>query len=179
MPTSASASCVEEYDSDDLVPLTREMRDHMLDVILAWARFDSALSALVTGAFQMPMDRGAILIENMDIGNKINRLKRLYKHLGNDKVVSTLGKIKKDYEDIKDIRNTIAHATCAGASKSMPGHIVFAPVRASIGLVNTTELNMLHIDQLKTATVIVLEWADMCINAYDALIARSSTLRKK
>ena len=68
----------------------------MLDVILAWAKLDSSLSLWLVSTLGLQLDDGAILVENMDLENKLNRLKRLFAHRGMTPVVTRIASLKKD-----------------------------------------------------------------------------------
>lgn len=105
----------------DLVPnRPPELAKAMLDVILGFARLDTALTARLSQALGMPLDRGSLLVENMDIAVKMTRLKKVSTHDGDIAGAEFWGKAKKIYDTHKDIRNTIAHATYVGTRKTHP-----------------------------------------------------------
>src|SRR3974377_1052096 len=102
---------MEELDEADLDKNLSDANKVLLaDVILQFARLDTVLGAWVIAAFDMDLDRGSILIENMDISVKILKLKKLCLHIGNTALDKELGTLKKEFESHKDVRNAIAHA---------------------------------------------------------------------
>jgi len=157
----ATAEIISEMNDDVARP--------MLDLILAFARLDTSLSAWLVQAYGMPLERGALFVENMDIGNKINRLKKLYDHDDDHDAVSALAKLRKEFDGKKSARNTIAHATFVGVLKSSPKTAVFSPMRAgdAHGQLQIVCIPADHMEEC-------LGWAN---NAADAVILIFSRLQ--
>lgn len=110
--------------------LPTPMKVAMLEVITAFANLDTLLSSWLVNAYGMKISLGALLVENMDIANKIQRLKKVYEHIGNSEEPDNLKKLKDDFDRFKDVRNTIAHATCVGVDKKDRNNVIFSPMRA-------------------------------------------------
>ncbi len=153
--------------SDFVADRPAAVAEAMLDVIIAFARLDTALSGWLITAFGMSLDRGAILVENMDVGNKIGRLRSLYEHDGHSpETVKRLKDTKKEFDKQRVIRNTIAHASFVGVLKGQPDVAVFSPARAFKGLPDQMEILQIHVDLMKSATA----WAGGTANAVYAVM---------
>lgn len=117
-----------DFTLDDLEPdISPSGRDIICDVVLSWARLDSLVSQLVLTAFGLAVDGGTILLGQMDTRTKLDRLKRLYDHHGMTDAAQSISNLRAWHKKHVDVRNTIAHHTCAGSWRSDPSMIVFAP----------------------------------------------------
>jgi hypothetical protein len=144
-----------DFTKDDFnAELSDGLARTLLNVVLAFARFDTALSAWLVQAYGMPLDRGSLLVENMDIGNKIIRLRKIYSHRGETTTASNLTRLKKQFDQHRVVRNTIAHATCCGTLKGRGDTVIFAPLRAS-GSGSDLQIIAITSDQLVKTT----DWA--------------------
>ncbi len=120
-----------EFDLEDLTPeLSPEARETMLDLILAWAHLDGALSQWLAEKFQVPYDKMAVLLPQMSGDNKIARLNRLYRLEGNAGMVKVTKDLKGNYAKWVKTRNIVAHSNCKGAVASAPDWIVFLTFEA-------------------------------------------------
>ena len=60
---------------DDLNPtLSENARQFICDLTLAWASYDVAVSYWTVIAFNLPLDRGALFLGNMDTKAKLDKL---------------------------------------------------------------------------------------------------------
>ena len=139
----------------------------MLDVILGFARLDTALAARLSQAVGMPLDRGALLVENMDIAVKMTRLKKVCTHDGDAIGAEFWGKAKKIYETHKDVRNTIAHATYVGTRKTDPDTAVFSPIRAAIGTAGQLQVYLISTSQMDITARWAVLMAETVIKDYE------------
>lgn len=123
---------MKQFDRDDLDRdgLTPVAKDAMLDLVLAWAHLDGALSLWVGVKFGLRADKTAILLGRSDAKSKLAKLQRLYALEGADRLVAQIKAIRKSYEKHVTPRNTVAHASCRGCLRSEPDRIVFASYEA-------------------------------------------------
>lgn len=123
---------MQQFDIDDLdcEGLTAEAKAAMLNLVLAWAHVDGALSLWVGVKFELRADKTAILLGRSDAQSKLAKLQRLYSLEGATQFVATIKAIKKSYEKHVRPRNTVAHASCRGCLKSEPDRIIFASYEA-------------------------------------------------
>lgn len=134
----------------------RDARAAMLDVILAWARFDTFISKWMSVAFGASPDATVILMGNMDTGNKLNRLKTLYAHFGFESESARLEALKKAHAGHVDVRNTIAHVSCIGQIVGEPEKVVFSAVRRVKNQPGYTFVEVIHLEQMIAATEFAL-----------------------
>jgi hypothetical protein len=152
-----------DFTLDDLEhDISAVARDIICDVVLSWARLDSLVSQLVLLAFGLPIDGGTILLGQMDTRTKLDRLKRLYDHHGMPDAAQSIANLRAWHKRFVDVRNSIAHHTCAGSWKSDPSMIVFAPVRAMQGVLDHVEIEHVPLSEMNRAT-------DFAVKAADAL----------
>lgn len=123
---------MRQFDMADLDRdgLSQAAKDAMLDLILAWAHVDGALSLWVGFKFGVRADKAAILLGRSDAQSKLLKLQRLYALEGADQVVAQIRAIRKSYEKQVAPRNIVAHASCRGCLRSEPDRIVFAAYEA-------------------------------------------------
>ena len=101
----------------------------MAETILAWADLDTGISRLIFLMFGIDSDAGSILIGNMDLKTKAERIKSLYSHLGNDAGAASFSKLSNAMREFSFSRNSIAHRKCIGRLKSEPSRLVFMSSR--------------------------------------------------
>jgi hypothetical protein len=124
---------MQEFDLSDLQPeLSPRARETMLDLILAWAHLDGALSMWVAVKFHVPFDKLSLLLPKQDGASKLLKLKRLYKLEGNGGMASKAQGFKDDYEREVYPRNIVAHSKCLGSLVSDPSKIVFQTFAAPL-----------------------------------------------
>jgi hypothetical protein len=155
----------------DISPTAREV---ICDVILSWARLDSLVSQLTLLAFGLAIDGGTILLGSMDTKTKLDRLKKLYDHHGMFDAAQSIANLRAWHKEFVDIRNTIAHHTCAGSWKSDPSIIVFAPVRAFQGTLNQVEIAHVPLADMIRAARFASSAADALKINVEPLTARNA-----
>ncbi len=124
---------MEEFDLSDLARdnLSNQARDAMLDLILAWAHLDGALSMWIGTKFGVPYDKLSILLPRQDGASKLLKLRKLYSLESKPGMVTLTREFKKDYEANVKTRNTVAHSKCLGSLKSDPSRVVFQTFEAA------------------------------------------------
>ena len=138
------------FDPDDIervIPIAVKVA--IADLVLAFANLDSVLGACLILEYGMDLATGSILIENLDIGTKIGRLRRLYQHNRREEDDKIFLRFKKEYEKWREARNTISHARCSGVRKSDPSWVIFSPVRATIGAAGAMQIHLIHVNQME------------------------------
>jgi hypothetical protein len=151
-----------------------KVRDIICDVILSWARLDSLISQLVLLAFGLALDGGTILLGTMDSRNKLDKLKNLYDHHGMSEAADSIGNLQQWVKAFVDVRNTIAHHTCAGSWKSDPDMLVFAPVRAMQGQLNHVEVQHIPLREMNRSADFAMKAADAIQKITGPLTERSA-----
>ena len=117
---------LKSIDADDLDrKLTVEDRLIMAETILAWADLDTGISRLILLAFGLEDDLGSILIGNMDLKTKVEKIKMLYDHCGDSASASHLAKLSTAIQKFSECRNTVAHRKVIGRLISQPTRLVF------------------------------------------------------
>jgi hypothetical protein len=117
---------VDPFDHDDLDRvLTNKDRLIMVETILSWADLDTGLSRLILLIFGLDDDAGSILIGNMDLKTKAEKIKILYDHRQMKKDTESLTSLISGMKTFSACRNAIAHRKVIGRLKSVPTRIVF------------------------------------------------------
>lgn len=160
------------FPTDDVGKVSQEARDVMLDLILAWARLDTACSIWVTLAFGMCTDSGPILLGNMDTKSKLDRLKALAKHHKLATAAKSIDNLKKTVEHYAQIRNAIAHSMLAGERVSKPGVIVFSPLKPAPGVLAHMMIQEVRLEAMKKAAAFARDAGDRLTSAQHMLIGR-------
>lgn len=146
-------------------------RKAMVDLILAWASYDSLVSQWAIVSFGLPLDAGSILVGNMDTRNKLERLETLYRHHGLSGALS-IKALRKEHGKHVEIRNRVCHAHCAGRFKSDPDWIVFAPVKDFRGEPGQMLVEAIHLDQMRAGTAFAKHACKNLNRIIDAALAR-------
>jgi hypothetical protein len=102
-------------------------RDAMLEVILAWADLDGAMSILLTNILGIRLVEGAGIVGKMKTSSKFHEIFKIIRDIpsGAD-AAKIIKRQKKTYEELSFFRNRIAHAKCVGIRKDDPDFVVFA-----------------------------------------------------
>lgn len=161
-----------QFDTLDLdrTGLSKAARDAMLELILAWAHLDGAISIWVSVKFDLAADKTAILLGRADAPSKLLKLKRLYTLEGDALTATMIGALRREYEREVKPRNTVAHASCRGSLKSDPQLIVFASFEVvSLGQL---AIDAVSIDLMQRSTA----WAHEAANNIEAITNRISPL---
>lgn len=113
----------------DMSDLDRTLTDAdklvMAETILAWADLDTGISRLTFLMFGMESDAGSILLGNMDLKTKVERMKMLYEHYGNATGKNSMVRLIAAMKEFSFSRNSIAHRKCIGRLISDPDRLVF------------------------------------------------------
>jgi hypothetical protein len=109
--------------------LDRSLSDHdrltMAETILAWADFDTGVSRLILLVFGLQDDAGSILIGNMDLKTKVEKIKILNAHRGLKEEAAKFARLATAIKNLSECRNTVAHRKCVGKMTSEPTRLVF------------------------------------------------------
>lgn len=118
------------FDVDDLDRLVPDADRLLLaETILAWADLDTGISRLILLVFGLQHDAGSILIGNMDLKTKVERIKAFYTHIRHKRGADQLGKLLTSMQKASDCRNVIAHRKLVGRLISKPTRLVFLSAR--------------------------------------------------
>lgn len=119
------AEAVADGDLNPVLPA--EVREAMLDVILAWANLDAVTSFLAAAISGMDPDQGADSFGRKVIADKLKSMAKPLKAAGQTEGVETIERIAVEYSDRAYLRKRIAHSRCAGVRISNPDAVVFLP----------------------------------------------------
>jgi hypothetical protein len=115
--------------SFDLADLDRALSDQdrlvMAETIFAWADLDTGISRLILLIFGIQDDAGSILIGNMDLKTKVEKIKMLHEHHGHADSAQRFAKLITAMKDYSDCRNIVAHRKCVGRLISEPSRLAF------------------------------------------------------
>jgi hypothetical protein len=133
------------FDISDLDRfITDEDKFVMIETILAWADLDTGISRLTLLMFGLQEDAGSILIGNMDLKTKVERLKALHDHYGRSEGALSLGRLLKAMRSHSGSRNVIAHRKHVGRMKSEPKRLVFMSSKHVKGSIGSFEILCVH-----------------------------------
>lgn len=166
---------IEFQISDVSNIIDEEGRFAIADLILAWARFDSLVTQWTFRSFGMGADEGSIFIGNMDTKSKLDKIKALQKHFGHTDSVNKVNELAKAAKAHADIRNSICHKTCGGYSKSDPSRLIFSNGKIYPQMPGRMQVELIHLDQIRTATQFATSAADQISPLNDALAELQET----
>lgn len=135
--------------------LPHEVREVLLDVILAWANLEMATGFFVAQVFGFNPDEGAEKFGRKEIADKLKRASKALKDLGKEEIASKVSEIAEDYPEKALLRRRIAHSKCAGVRKSIPSRVVFLPFERE-GPPGNLAIEIIHISKFAEAT----KWAE-------------------
>lgn len=114
------------FGPEAVQPLEQRHRDAILDLVLAWAGLDDALTVFLAPIFGIPL---AEFANRYGQENGSTKLQAVSVHLrqapAGEQWGTTFRKVKKRYERHSKLRNRIAHSRCVGVSAEDPDYIVF------------------------------------------------------
>ncbi|WP_143146817.1 hypothetical protein [Novosphingobium sp. NDB2Meth1] len=116
----------------------------MAETILAWADLDTSISRLILLLFGVRDDAGSILIGNMDLKTKVEKIKLLHAHYGLDDHAKSFAALSSKMQEFSKCRNTVAHRKCIGKSLSDPTRLIFISAKHVKGQPDVFE--MLSVD---------------------------------
>jgi hypothetical protein len=121
---------IKPFDPDDLERVVTDAdRLIMAETILAWADLDTGISRLIVLVFGLEDDAGSILIGNMDLKTKVEKIKMLNDHHGRLKSAASLGRLITAMRTFSESRKVVAHRKCIGRLISAPTRLVFLSAR--------------------------------------------------
>lgn len=97
----------------------------MAETILAWADLDTGISRLILLIFGIQDDAGSILIGNMDLKTKVEKIKMLHAHHSYSKATEGFTTLITSMKHYSDCRNIVAHRKCVGRLVSEPTRLAF------------------------------------------------------
>ncbi len=96
-----SALKAKPFDIDDLDrTLSDQDRLVMAETILAWADLDTGISRLILLTFNLEHDAGSILLGNMDLKTKVEKIKMLHEHHGSSAGAAKFAKLATVVNDL-------------------------------------------------------------------------------
>lgn len=164
--------------SDVTNDIDQETRDLIADLVLSWARYDSLVTHWTFRSFGMGPDAGSILLGNMDTKTKFDRMRALNSHYGMTEAVTAITDLSKLHKAHVDVRNIICHKSCAGHSRSDPNRLIFANAKVYPGKPGKMLVELVHLDQIRSAIQFAKVSADKIADVVDALIAQLEELKK-
>ncbi|WP_379538948.1 hypothetical protein [Novosphingobium tardum] len=135
----------------------------MLDLILAWAHLDGALSMLVAIKFGLEPTKAALLLGRANGSDKLKHLQTVFKFEGDEKSAAQMKSLRKAYDNNVAPRNLVAHASCRGYLSSDPQMIVFAKFEAVDHDQMAIYLQPIGVMQQSTT------WANKCAGVIETL----------
>lgn len=139
----------------DLADLDRTLSDQdrlvMVETILAWADLDTGISRLILLVFGVKDDAGSILIGNMDLKTKVEKIKMLEDHNGRSKSAASFANLAIAMRKFSDCRNIIAHRKCVGKLSSEPRRLAFLSARHVKKVPGQFELGLGPINRIPNA----------------------------
>lgn len=121
-----SAPTTKPFDIDDLDrTLSDQDRLIMAETVLAWADLDTGISRLILLVFRVEHDAGSILIGNMDLKTKVEKIKMIHEHHGSSAGAATFAKLANAMKNLSECRNIVAHRKCIGKLISEPTRLSF------------------------------------------------------
>jgi hypothetical protein len=129
------------FDIDDLERVLTDIdKLIMMETILAWAELDTGISRLTLLVFGMDFDAGSILIGNMDLKTKVERIKALCEHRGHAAAKEWAAKLIPAMQEHSISRNAVAHRKCVGRLISQPTRLVFMSAKHVKGYAGRFEM---------------------------------------
>ena len=147
---------IGDLERRDIKRITNRHRVAIASVVLGFARLDTRLSDWIVQAFEMRHERGAMLIQNMSIDNKIQRLIKLFEHEGPRSYATELKARKKAMSPHYEVRNLICHAACLGTWAKDRDYLLFAPLNYIPGSTGMAKVEAVSIQAVKLAA----DWAE-------------------
>lgn len=152
----ATTETLHDFQFDDLNPeISYIARETICDLTLAWATYDVAVSYWTIVAFQLPLDRGALFLGNIQTKDKLDKLVKLYVNFGEADAVEKLKMLRNEHNTHVKVRNALMHASCRGMLYSQPDRLVFSYLKMlSPGRM---QMDAFHLEQLIKATTFASE----------------------
>lgn len=142
--------------------LPQDVRDVLLNVILAWAELDMATGFFVSLVLGLDPDAGATKFGRREISDKLKRSSKALKEAGEFEVARVVLEISSQYPEKATYRRRIAHSKCAGVLMSDPTRIVFLPFERE-GPPGNLAVELIPLEKFSDATT----WAK---SAHDILM---------
>ena len=116
-----------DIEADIERKLPHEVREVLLDVILAWANLEMVTGFFVALTSGLNPDEGADKFGRKEIADKLRRASMVLREQGKEDVASMVCRIADEYPDNALLRRRIAHSKCVGVRKSNPSFVIFLP----------------------------------------------------
>lgn len=141
-----------QFNPNNIRPIAIRHRLAMADVVLAFASLDTNLSNWMVEAFQMRSDRAALLLQNMSISTKYQKLMKLFDHESDTAMVKFLRIARGQLEGHTEVRNMICHAECIGILREARNVIAFVPLNYIPGAPDMLRIELRSIEKIQAAT---------------------------
>lgn len=146
--------------------LPRDVRNVLLDVVLAWANLDMATAFFVASVSDLNPDTGAVKFGRKEIADKLKRASTALEARGEVEVASRVREIAANYPEKALLRRRIAHSKCAGVRKSLPDRLVFLPFERE-GPNGHLAIEIIHISKFKDAKYWAISVHDFLMDYID------------
>lgn len=100
------ALAVLNGDLDDFLP--RRVRDILLNLILAWAKFDTAIAFLAASASGLNPDEGADKYGRSQLGQKLTATAKALREMGDHENAAIVDRLKEASPSFAKLRNRVA-----------------------------------------------------------------------
>jgi hypothetical protein len=119
---------LEAILTGDLQPrLPSEVREVLLDVVLAWANLHVVTAFFLSSVTGLDPDDGARRYGRREIADKLKRASKALQEKGNGPLADRVQETADLYQEKSFYRRGIAHSKCAGVRKSDPTQLIFLP----------------------------------------------------
>jgi hypothetical protein len=119
------ATAIVEGDIEPVLPA--DVREAMLNLILAFANLDGATAFLAASLSGLGIDKGAERFGRKIVADKLKAASKALSQAGRQQEARFIDEISADYVGRALIRKRIAHARCAGVRKSDATRVIFLP----------------------------------------------------
>jgi hypothetical protein len=144
----------------DLSTLDREMsavaKDTILNLLNAWAWFESILTEWLVDETKMEPDTARIVFGRMDPKGKLDKLSELFKHKGVEEKAKIAGRIRREIELHSVVRNTVVHCPHIGVDPKAPTVLLYLAAKFVKGNAEAIAVHSVSIDEILTAAKFAL-----------------------
>lgn len=159
----------EVFDFDIAADTRRLANRHrlvMAKLVLSFALLDTHLSNWIAQAFDMRSDRAALLLQNMTLSTKIQKLIKLFEHEGRPASASVLKIINREVSEHSNTRNLVCHAECVGVWRKDADYVIFVPLSYIPGRFDGLKVEFRSLQGMEASTAWADEKAGIIIDAW-------------
>lgn len=162
---------MKAFESDDLDQdnAPSELREAILDLMLAWPMLEYAFTIWIAFMQGVPVSKAAAELGFMGNAARLKKLENLYADNDDAEAVGLLQRVVQEHIEFSGVRNTVAHAMLIGTSKSKPDDAYFLTTRDFPNEQGFMEVRRLAFDSFTEARAFAMERS---MNIRDLLKAR-------